>query len=703
MPCHIYFILEEYEMIKKYKFGNPIETDAVIVDLPVEKIGQDYFHMEPKDGGFLLTYGLGKHDIVYGLGEQVRGINKRGWRYESNCSDDPLHTETKRSLYGAHNFLIIDGKVKLGIFIDFPGYIFFDIGCEDLNKIQIKTAGTDMYIYAIEDDKIPDIVKEFRHLIGRSYIAPFWGMGYQQSRWGYKDEKDILEVAENYRKNNIPLDAIYMDIDYMERYKDFTIDKEKFPDLKKLNSDLKNQGIRLVPIIDAGVKIEKGYDVYEEGVKNNYFCKRDDGTDFVAGVWPGKTHFPDMLNKDARKWFGDKYKILLDYGIEGFWNDMNEPAIFYSEEGLQEALEKYSEITSKPLDITGFFALQNNFCQLADNQKDHTRFYHNIDGQKIVHEKVHNLYGYNMTRAAGEAFDRLSPEKRILLFSRSSYIGMHRYGGIWTGDNQSWWSHILLNIKQMPSLNMCGYIYSGADIGGFGGDTTADLLLRWLQLGVFTPLFRNHSAIGTLLQEPYRFQNMEDMKNVINIRYMLIPHIYTEYMNSVLNDEMYFKPLAFDFPNDLKTKNIEDQLMLGDSIMITPIYEQNARGRFVYLPEDMLFVKYKAGGRREEKVLKEGYHFIKVELEETPLFIRKNCFIPLVKSAVSTDKIDYENLELLGYIEDNKTVSYTLYQDDGFSKDYENKNNYKQIIINKSSNTTKVKAPADKNIVLTIY
>ena len=263
---------------------------------------------------------------------------------------------------------------------------------------------------------------------------------------------------------------IYMDIDYMQSFKDFTVNEENFPDFPEFVQEMDDQDIRLIPIIDAGVKVEPGYEIYEEGVKNNYFCKREDGSDFVAAVWPGDTHFPDMLNPEARKWFGDKYRFLIEQGIEGFWNDMNEPAIFYSSEGLAEARELAGEFAKDTEGKTHPWEMQDKMLSIANNPEDYKRFYHNVDGKKIRHDKVHNLFGYNMTRAAGEAFERIDPEKRFLMFSRSSYIGMHRYGGIWTGDNKSWWSHILLNLKMLPSLNMCGFLYTGADLGGFGSD-----------------------------------------------------------------------------------------------------------------------------------------------------------------------------------------------------------------------------------------
>ena len=345
-----------------------------------------------------------------------------------------------------------------------------------------------------------DIVKQFRKIIGKSYIPPLWAFGYGQSRWGYKTEQDIRDVAKQYKDAGVPLDSIYLDIDYMERYKDFTVDETRFPDLKGLAADMKEQGIHLVPIIDAGVKIEDGYPVYEEGVQKNYFCKNAEGGDFVGAVWPGRVHFPDFLQPETRDWFGKKYAVLTEMGIDGFWNDMNEPAIFYTEDRLEDTCNKIKELTSGNMGIDEYFTFTGMVAGLNGNIGDYDKFYHNIDGQMVKHSEVHNLYGMNMTRSAFEALQEIRPEQRTLFFSRSSYVGAHRYGGIWQGDNKSWWSHILQSMQQLPALNMAGFLFTGCDTGGFGCDTTEDLMLRWLQYSLFTPLFRNHSADGTRQQ-----------------------------------------------------------------------------------------------------------------------------------------------------------------------------------------------------------
>ena len=650
-------------MVNKFIFGTPLCTGAVVKEIDNSN-NITRLTVEEYENGLQFKTSLAEDDVVYGLGETVRGINKRGWKYISYCADDPVHTETKESLYGAHNFVMVSGKNdKYGIFIDYPGRVTFDIGYSSLNEMIITTKTSDVAVYIIEGNTSIDIVKELRQLTGKSYIAPMWAFGYQQSRWSYMNADAVREVADNYRKNDMPIDAIYLDIDYMEDYKDFTINNERFPEFKSFVDEMKSKNIRLVPIIDAGVKIQDGYDVYEEGVKNNYFCKNKEGEDYISAVWPGLTHFPDFFNPKASKWFGSKYKILTDMGIEGFWNDMNEPAIFYSKKKLDEAWEKVFEYKNKNLDINSFF----EFRDLFSNLLDYTEFYHNIGGKQVCHDDVHNLYGFYMTKSASEAFDEIRPDKRTLMYSRSSYIGMHRYGGIWTGDNQSWWSHILLSIKQMPSLNMCGFMYIGSDIGGFGANATEDLVLRWTAFGVFTPLMRNHSALGTRDQECYRFENKAMFRDILQVRYRLVPYLYSEYMKACLNDGMMFRPVAFDYEDDSFAPQIEDQLMVGDSIMITPVYEQNVKGRYVYLPEDMLFVKLSGNKIVCKKTMPKGHHYIDVAMNEVPLFIKKNTILPLCQSAMSVEELNTNCLELL-YFGDN--AKFELYTDDGISKEY---------------------------------
>ena len=653
-------------MVKKYVFGTPFETEAVTEHMTAEKTDSGVGVGEiSTEEGFCLRCKMEASDVVYGLGEANRGINKRGYLYVSNCTDDPDHAEDKISLYGAHNFIIISGKEHVGMFFDYPAAIRFDIGYTRQDMLTVSCERADLYLYVITGDSAYDVVKQFRRIIGKSYIPPKYAFGFGQSRWGYRTAEDIRAVVDGYRKNDIPIDMVYLDIDYMQDYKDFTVNPERFPDFPEFVEEMRREHIHLIPIIDAGVKIEDGYDVYEEGVEKGYFCKREDGSDFVAAVWPGWTRFPDVLNAEARAWFGSKYERLISQGIDGFWNDMNEPAIFYTEEGIagvNRAISEYAKLLE-----TGTAAetpvgedllntanalpgeVRERLNNLQNSAEDYKRFYHNVNGHRVRHDMVHNLFGYNMTRAAGEAFEKIAPDKRILMFSRSSYIGMHRYGGVWTGDNKSWWSHILLNLKMMPSLNMCGFLYTGADLGGFGANATRDLLLRWLALGVFTPLMRNHAALGTREQECYRFEEIADFRHVIGVRYRLIPYLYSEYMKAAVNDEMYFRPLGFVYPEDKIAVQTEDQLMLGNELMIAPVYTQNVSGRTVYLPEEMKFIKFMPDGSIYEETLGKGVHYVEIALNEVPLFIRKGKCIPVAAAAQSVSEIDASTIKMTGY------------------------------------------------------
>lgn len=673
--------------VYKYSFGNPINTSSAVIDkgIPIESIPTEYFEVSC-GSSIILKLIMDPKDIVYGLGENLRGLNKRGGLYQSFCADNPIHTPDKKSLYGAHNFIMVDGLEHFGVFIDFPGRVIFDVGFLHKDILEITICGSDADIYIINGDSSKSIVRNFIRLIGASYVPPKWAFGYQQSRWSYADAEEVNKLTESFLNYDIPCDAIYLDIDYMEDFKDFTVDSRSFPDFPTFVENIKEKGFRLVPIIDAGVKIEKGYDLYEEGIEKNYFCKDEKGEPFIAAVWPEKVHFPDFLNSETRAWFGSKYKFLTDCGIEGFWNDMNEPAIFYTGRGLNCAIEKAKSAEGKNLNVRDFFELRDAFKGVSNNLEDYCGFYHDFDGNIIEHSKVHNLYGFYMTKAAAEGLKAIMLNKRYLLFSRASCIGMHRYSGIWTGDNHSWWEHLLLNIKMMPSINMCGFLYCGADTGGFSGDANSELLIRWMQFSIFTPLFRNHSASGTRHQEPFAFDEETTgiLRNVIRLRYALMPYLYSEYMKAEIMGDMYFIPLSFEYRDEV-SKSCEDQLLLGDSIMLCPVYAENARGRYAWLPEDMLLWKASDYRKSEYEVVKRGHNYIDAGLDETPIFIRKNRILVIGRHAKNIDSLDNTELRIIAFVADK--AEYTLYDDDGCTYDYR-KGIYSEIhiIIEKKRN-----------------
>jgi alpha-glucosidase len=678
-----------------FRFGNPkIETQAILIDTKtinfedIEKIDNikkfENFSIKSEEDKIIIEYKMSENEARYGLGEALGSLNKRGKKYRLFATDDPMHTPDKSSLYSSHPFIISSNSEPFGLFIDYAGEIIFDIGFTEIDKMCITISSLDFDLYFFKNNDKYRIIKEFLTLTGTPYIPPKWAFGYQQCRWSYPNEKRVKEIAHSLREFNIPCDVIYTDIDYMEDYKVFTIDKKRFPNMANLIESLKKDGFHLVPIVDPGVKIEKGYSVYEEGIKENYFCKREDGTNFVASVWPGFTHFPDFLNIKTRNWWGGLYKKFYDIGIEGFWSDMNEPTIFFTPEGLDNLEDKFQEILSKKdkgFDMYDFFNLKDTTTNIANRDQYYETFFHKTDNGEVVSNKnIHNLYGFNMNLAISEGAKEFAPNRRLFIFSRSSYIGMHRFAALWTGDNQSWWEHIIVHIRMLQSLSLCGFFYSGADIGGFGNNTSAELLIRWTQLGIFSPLFRNHSSLGTRDQEPWAFDEntLDIIRDAIDLRYALLPYLYSEYIKATIDLKPIIRPLNFEF-NDPKLNNIEDQFMFGDSIMVAPIHTPNARGRFIYIPFEtkwLLFILKTDKDLRTHNentkvsLLKATSYFIDVDLDEIPILIREKSIVVFGPRMNYVGEKNITELSIIAFVTDY--AEFTYYDDDGETFDYQN-------------------------------
>lgn len=621
--------------------------------------------------GIRLRATLDEHDRVFGLGQMLGALNRRGKRYRLFAKDEPSHTPEKASLYGSHPFFIVQGSKTFGVFVDYPGELVIDVGFTEKDLLEVMLPSAHFDLYLIESWDVRHIIREFLQLTGAPYLPPRWSFGYQQCRYSYPDATSIREVAAKCRDHGIPCDAIYLDIDYMKDYKIFTVDNEKFPDLPGLTRELREQGIKLIPIIDPGVKVEPGDDTYDTGLRGGHFCLDEDGAPFIGAVWPGFVHFPDFMNSNCRRWWGSLYKAFFDIGIEHFWNDMNEPAIFYTPRSLSLLRKTVSRIEATDDLGTGAVDFISSLGQFWQNEDDLRRLFHTLDdGSRVRHWDIHNLYGASMARATAEGLLSMKPAQRYFLIARSSYIGMHRYAVIWTGDNASWWEHMLAQIRMVLSLNLAGFFYCGGDIGGFGGDASPELCIRWTQLGCFTPLFRNHSTKGSRSQEPWAFdpQSLAIMREFIQVRYALLPYIYSEYLHSIQNLNPFVSPLFLHF-GDPALKDIEDQFMFGNSIMVAPVHIQGARSRFVYLPEcRWLYWNLTAWNQRDMQVLSPGSHLISVELNETPVFLRENSLLPLCAPARNGDEPLPETLEVIGFV--TTRASYTLLLDDGSTWEY---------------------------------
>ncbi len=657
-----------------YRSGNPFKTDAVIVNINGNSFSETdeikYLIYIKKESELVFRYNLKGNDRIFGLGESLGGLNKRGKRYVLYNIDDHLHTPEKESLYSSHPFLMVDGEESFGLFIDFPSEIIFDLGFTDKDIMEITLPSNNFNLYVFDNADKKKIIKEFLLLTGRPYVPPKWAFGYHQSRWSYPDAKTIKKVANNFRSRDIPCDAIYMDIDYMERFKVFTIDPVKFPDFESFIQDLKKEGFKLIPIIDPGVKIEKGFNVYEEGIEKGYFCKDSIGNYFAGAVWPGLSHFPDFSKADVRIWWGGLHKKFIEIGIEGFWNDMNEPSIFFT----QKSLNEIHKLTGNLKEVGKFDhkELRKRVLNLSNRRDYFKNFYHEIyDGKFICHDDIHNLYGYNMTRSTVDGFKEYMSGKRYFLLSRSSYTGLHRFAAIWMGDNMSWWEHMIVHIRMLVSLNMAGFFFTGADVGGFGGNVSPELLIRWMQLGAFSPLFRNHSAIGTRDQEPWAFDewSLKIMRDIIKLRYAFLPYTYSEFMRSTKELSPFVSPLMLHFDTEI-VKDIEDQFMYGNSIMVAPIYNSNGKGRFVHLPETMwLYWNLSKYYKKDIQVMKPGDYYVNANLDQIPIFIRDNSLIVFSKPMNFVGEKDIVRLVVVGLVTDKAEFIY--YEDDGKSFDYE--------------------------------
>ena len=659
-------------MTKLYRFGTPFKSGATVKEMAPTT--HNHFlgnNLQVESCKISFELRLSDLDIVLGLGEMLGGLNRRGKKYRCYATDDSHHTPEKESLYSSHPFVMIVGaKTTTGIFVDFPGEIIFDIGQSkhDLLKIEISSASAD--IYWIEGRRPRAVVAEFLSLVGKPWAPPRWAFGYQQSRWSYPTADKIREIVDSFAKYDLPLDTISMDIDYMDNFKVFTISAANFPHFSSFVAEMRERGIKLIPILDPGVKIESGYSIYEEGIEQGHFCQDSAGRPFPVAVWPGLTHLPDFFNESVRNWWGKKVAELVRMGVAGFWTDMNEPAIFFSKQGVERGLNLVENFSKKYFhnnnySFDDYFAARSALSSASNASEDFKSFYH-VTGQGIVnHHEVHNLFGSQMVAAIASGFAQATPDRRHYILSRSSYIGMHRQAALWTGDNASWWEHLALNLKMLMSLNMCGFFFVGADIGGFNANASPELFVRWMQLAIISPLFRNHSSIGTRNQEPWEFGDkiLKIVRQILKLRYALIPYLYSEYMKARENSIPFLRPLIFDYERDTIAQRVEDQVLIGESLMMAPVISANATGRFVYLPQHRWLRWH--GEKKKCQVLLPGTHYLPASLKETLFFIKENSCIALTSSLKNLDNYRPTVITVVGFVVSD--AIFSLYEDDGVS------------------------------------
>ncbi|MDZ7683388.1 MAG: glycoside hydrolase family 31 protein [Fodinibius sp.] len=593
----------------------------------------------------------------FGLGDKVTDGGLRGHKFENWNTDAYAYERGDDPLYRSIPFYaaLREGRAY-GIFMDNTYRSFFDFDSKGNNSTSFSAAGGCMNYYFIYGPELTTVSERYARLTGTPELPPLWGLGYHQCRWSYFPESRVRELAQDFRDKQIPCDAIYLDIDYMDDYRVFTWNNERFPDPKELITDLKEHGFETIVMIDPGIKVDPEYEIYQQGLENDYFCKRPDGDLMVAPVWPPETVFPDYTNPQVRNWWGDLYEDLLtDKKISGVWNDMNEPAVF--------------EIEKKtfPEDVR-----------------------HHFDGQPASHKKAHNIYGMQMARASYDGIKKHNDGKRPFLLTRANFAGGQRYAALWTGDNIANWDHLKLANEQCQQLSISGYSFVGTDIGGFVKNPSGELFTRWLQLSVFHPLFRNHTmgynVDGAAAvkedkveqkklesdtdQEPWSFGNKftDINRSVIELRYRLLHYLYSAFHQHVQDGTPILRPLAYYEQSDERALTRSDEFMFGDQILVSPVLDNKKRAVETYFPDGRWY-----DYRTNEVFGGPDTAAVDAPLAEIPFFVKGGTVLPLREVMQYTTEHDPRQLELNIYYDDDPATS-TLYEDDNEGYQYSDGN-----------------------------
>jgi alpha-glucosidase len=600
-----------------------------------DEFGLALFEAVPGGMGFKgpephLSLCLQEEEAVFGLGESSGTFNKRGLIREFWNIDVGGHARTVhaglRNMYVSIPFGISlrHGRAA-GLFWDNPTRQCWNVGQAEFDRWKLKASAGELDVYLFLGPTCPAILERYTELTGRMPLPPAWGLGYQQCRYSYESRGRVKQIARTFRQRSIPCDVIYLDIHYMDGYRVFTFGNS-FPNPRELMARLAAQKLKVVTIVDPGVKDDPKFPLLRRGQDRRAFVKAPDGQhDYLGVVWPGRVRFPDFLNAAAREWWGQEQRRFQDLGVAGFWNDMNEPADF----------------SAPHKDFPGDCLHQTEM------------------GPKR-HAAVHNIYGSQMARASYEGALAGKPDGRAFIVSRAGYAGVQRFAAVWTGDNDSSWEHLADSIQMLLNLGLSGIAFCGADVGGFHGNCTGELLARWTQLGAFTPFFRNHSNIGTIAQEPWAFgPKIEAIcRQYIELRYQLLPYLYRLFVEACRNGTPIMRPLFWQYQNDQTAAGVDDQFMLGPELIIAPIVRQGAVARSVYLPAGVWHNFWTSETHRGG-----GHVLAEAPLATLPIFVRAGAILPMLALKQTADKPAARTVNL--HIWPGSTGECHWYEDDG--------------------------------------
>ncbi|AMN36575.1 glycoside hydrolase family 31 protein [Clostridium perfringens] len=631
------FIVEEdsnFVIIKGKKvltFVDKNTTEISFKDLEGNIINEDFQPSFKDEEGNVYISKVNDCLAYYGLGEKGGDLNKKGCYTENFNTDDPETDDDSITYYKTIPFYVaLKEEATYGIFFDNSFRSYFDMGMEMGDRIFFGAIGGQIQYYFIPGENIKEVVKNYTALTGRMEMPPLWSLGYQQCRFSYFSQEEVRELVKTFEEKDIPLDVVYLDIDYMDGFRVMTFKTPNFDDAAGLIGDLKEKGIRTITIIDPGVKVDEEYPVFKRGKEGNHFTKKLDGEIFIGAVWPGDSAFPDFSNKDCREWWKSELKkFISEHGMDGIWNDMNEPCVF------------------------------NN-----DHKTMLETCLHNSDNGVIEHKEFHNRYGFEMSRCSKEAQEELHPNERGFSMTRATYAGGQRYSSVWTGDNMSLWSQMRMSISMNANLGISGFSFVGNDVSGFGLDSSEELFIRWMEMGPFIPIFRNHSNMYTRRQEPWAFGPRAEKiaKKSIELRYELLPYIYDLYYISHKEGLPIFRPMIMEYEKDMNLLNMREQFMLGENMLVAPVLYEGERSKTVYLPKGSWFNYFTM-----EKLQGGKWYKLPCELDEILVFVKEGSIIPTYNKKFRNVKERPKNILLKVFGENAKGFHYN---DDGHTMEY---------------------------------
>ncbi len=609
-------------------------------------------------------------ETYYGFGEKAFAEMSRNGKYIVNWNTDtfgyPVGTDP---IYESVPFFyaLYDGK-SYGLFFNNTFRTYFDMGKTSPESYSFGASGgeLDYFVFTGGADGSPKkVLEDYANLTGKTPLPPLWALGNQQSRWSYYPESRVREIADGFRKNKIPADVIYLDVDYMNGYRVFTWDKTRFPNPSKMIADLKAEGFKTVLIIDPGIKRDENYSTYTDGLKNDIYVKNPDGSTLIRNAWAAESAFPDFTNPKAREWFGDQYKQHLAEGVAGFWNDMNEPGVF-----VTDNYEK-PETTHHPAKT---FALDTP---------------HFGDGLRGTHRRYHNVYGLEMARSTFEGLRKLAPEKRPFVLTRAGFSGVQRYAAVWTGDNVASWEHLALSIPMLANLSVSGVPFVGADVGGFTEMPSGELYARWLQAAALTPFLRSHSVGWVGNKEPWEYgaEFTKINRATVELRYQFLPYLYTLFYQHEKTGEPIMRPLWYEFPNDKGTYLINDEYLVGKDILVAPVVKEGVKTRGIYLPVGADWIDWWTGERLESGKT----HYLQTPIDRLPIFVRGGAVVPTQPTIQHTGEMKNVDLTLniIAEIAPDRTEQSEIFQDSGEGYDYR-KNDFRVIKIERKKGVLKI-------------